>query len=178
VQIQDARTEALPPLDRYSGIIVAASVHLGHHERELVKFVRARRRELERLPNLFLSVSLTEAIAADVHRPDGDRIDAERAVRKVLEDFVLETGWRPERTVPIPGALTDEAYGPLTRVLMRKIIHRDPDDATARDVVFTDWAALDSEVDALVREAAERSKTLPPASAEPPAFVSAAVLAP
>ena len=116
-QIQDVRTEALPSLERYSAVILAASVHLGHHEREMVKFVRARRSELDRLPTVFLSVSLTEAAATDVHRPDDERLDAQRATRKVLEDFVLETGWRPGRSVPVAGALTDPAYGPLTRVL-------------------------------------------------------------
>ncbi len=88
-QIQNARTEALPPLERYSAVVLAASVHLGHHEREMVRFVRARRGELEKLPTLFLSVSLTEAAAADAHRLDEARLEARRATQKVLEDFVL-----------------------------------------------------------------------------------------
>jgi len=174
-QIQDARTEALPALERYSAVILAASVHLGHHEREMVKFVRARRSELGRVPTLLLSVSLTEAAAADVHRPDGERLDARRATRKALEDFVLETGWRADRAVSVAGALTDTAYGPLTRVLMQKIIHRDVPDQPARRVVFTDWAALNSEVDALVRGAAEHGATLPAAPPEPPGFSTAVV---
>ncbi len=179
-QIQDARTEALPPLERYSAVVLAASVHLGHHEREMVKFVRARRRELEKLPTVFLSVSLTEAAAADVHRPDDERLDAQRATRKVLEDFVVETGWRPAKAVPIAGALTDTAYGPLTRVLMRKIAHRQPEEP-ARELVFTDWAALNTIVDNLVREAVERSRSAPPERPEPPPFrnaVEGAILAP
>jgi menaquinone-dependent protoporphyrinogen oxidase len=180
-QIQDARTEALPPLERYSAVILAASVHLGHHEREMVKFVRARRSELDRLPTLFLSVSLTEAAAADVHRPDGERLDARAATEKAIEDFVLETGWRPDRSVPIAGALTETVYGPLTRVLMRKVAHRNVPDEPAREVVFTDWAALNSEVDAVVREAVAHVATLPPEKPEVPSFrtaVEGAVLAP
>lgn len=180
-QIQDARTEALPPLERYSAVILAASVHLGHHEREMVKFVRARRSELGRLPTLLLSVSLTEAAAADLHRPDAERMDAQRATRKAIEDFVIETGFRPARSVSVAGAVTDSAYGPLTRVLMRKIVHRDVPDEPAREFVFTDWAALNSEVDALVRKATEHAATRPPAPPETPAFGSAvegAVLAP
>ena len=172
-QIQDARTEALPLLERYSAVILAASVHLGHHEREMVKFVRARRGELDRLPTLFLSVSLTEAAAADVHRPDGERLDARHATQKVIEDFVLETGWRPDRSVPIAGALTDSAYGPLTRVLMRKIVHRTVPEEPAREVVFTDWAALNGEVDALVCAALEHAVSRPPERPEPPAFRTA-----
>ncbi len=180
-QIQDARTEALPSLERYSGVILAASVHLGHHEREMVKFVRARRSELEKLPTVFLSVSLTEAAATDVHRPDGERIDAQRAIRKVLDDFVIETGWRPASSVPIAGALTDSAYGPLTRVLMRKIAHREVPHEPTREVVFTDWTALNGVVDNLVREAVERSRTAPPELPEAPPFrtaVEGAILSP
>jgi menaquinone-dependent protoporphyrinogen oxidase len=180
-QIQDVRTEALPPLERYSAVILAASVHLGHHEREMVKFVRARRRELDALPTLFLSVSLTEAAAADVHRADAERVEAGRAIRKVLEDFVLETGWRPGKAVPIAGALTETAYGPLTRLLMRTIVQRNVPDEPTRQVVFTDWAALNAVVDNLVRQAVERSKTARPLPPEPPTFrnaVEGAVLAP
>ncbi|RPH65320.1 MAG: hypothetical protein EHM78_25570 [Myxococcaceae bacterium] len=181
VQIQDARTEALPPLERYSAVILAASVHLGHHEREMVKFVRARRRELDRLPTIFLSVSLTEAAAADVHRPDDVRLDAQHATRKMLDDFVLETGWRPGRAVPVASALTDSIYGPVIRTLMRKLLRLDLPDEPAREVVFTDWTALNRVVDGLVREGVERSGTLPPEPSQPPAFrtaVEGAVLAP
>ncbi|HZJ54916.1 MAG TPA: flavodoxin domain-containing protein [Myxococcaceae bacterium] len=181
VQIQDARTEALPPLERYSAVVLAASVHLGHHGREMVKFVRARRRELDALPTIFLSVSLTEAAAADVHRPDDVRLDARRATRKVLDDFVLETGWRPPRAIPVASALTGTTYGPLTRILMKKLLRREVPDEPAREVVFTDWAALNRVVDGLVREAVERSRTLPPERPPPPpsrGAVEGAVLAP
>jgi menaquinone-dependent protoporphyrinogen oxidase len=181
VQIQDARTEALPPLERYSAVVLAAGVHLGHHAREMVKFVRARRRELDALPTVFLSVSLTEAAAADVHRPDDVRLDARRATSKVLDDFVLETGWRPARAIPVAGALIDSIYGPVIRLLMTKLLRREVPDEPAREVVFTDWSALNRVVDGLAREAVERSETLPPETPTPPPFrtaVEGAVLAP
>ncbi|MGZ3444045.1 MAG: hypothetical protein ACXWLG_00070, partial [Myxococcaceae bacterium] len=92
-----------------------------------------------------------------------------------------QTGWRPDRSVPIAGALTDSAYGPLTRVLMRKVAHRNLPDEPAREVVFTDWAALNSEVDALVREAVAHAATLLPAKPEVSTFrtaVEGAILAP
>ena len=178
VQIQDARTEALPPLDRYSAVVLAAGVHLGRHDRAMVKFVRARCRELDRLPTIFLSVSLTQAAAADVHRPDEVRLDAQRATRKVLEDFVIETGWHPCEAVPVAGALTGSSHGPLTRILMRKVLRRELPEEPAREVVFTDWTALNRVVDQLVRDAVERSRLATP---EPPLFrtaVEGAILAP
>jgi len=112
-----------------------------------------------------------------VHRPDDERLDAQRAIGKVLEDFVLETGWRPGRSVPVAGALTDTAYGPLTRVLLRRIVRGAPEEP-ARQVVFTDWAALNLVVDALVSEAVERSTKprQPPAGARGPRNGAAIVL--
>lgn len=181
VQTQDVKTEALPLLERYAGVVLAASVHLGHHQREMVKFVRSRRQELNALPTVFLSVSLSEAAAEDVHRPDQERVDARRAVSKILEDFVRETGWRPQRAVPIAGALTDTGHGPLIRFLLQAVARQSLLDDVVREVTFTDRTALNREVDQLVRAGVARSGSLPPDTAEPPPFRSAvegAVLAP
>jgi menaquinone-dependent protoporphyrinogen oxidase len=181
VQIQDVRTEALPLLERYAGVLLAASVHLGHHEREFLKFVRSRRGELDMLPTVFFSVSLTEAAAEDVHLPDQDRVDARLAVSKILEDFVLETGWRPQRAVPIAGALTDSGHGLLTRLLVRAVARQSLLDDVVREVTFTDRAALNREVDQLVRAGVARSKSGASETVESPPFRSAvegAVLAP
>jgi menaquinone-dependent protoporphyrinogen oxidase len=179
-QLQDVRTEALPPLTRYSAVILAAGVHLGRHDREMVRFVRARRQELADVPALFLSVSVTEAAAEDLHRPDDERLEARRATLKVLDDFVLETGWEPWRAVPIAGAMDDAAPGSFGRMLLRTLLPRELAEDATRGVVFTDWIALNGVVDGLVREATERGKTLS-LPTEPPAFRSAvegAVLAP
>jgi len=177
-QLQDARTEALPPLERYSAVILAAGVHLGHHKPEMLRFVRARRDELAQVPTLFFSVSMTEAAAEDFHRPDDERTEARHAVQKLLADFVLETGWSPPKAVPVAGALTGSSD--RRRALLRKLLRREVTEQPAGDVVFTDWAAVNLTVDNLVREAVERSRRLPPPS-EAPEFRTAlegAVVAP
>jgi menaquinone-dependent protoporphyrinogen oxidase len=177
-QLQDVRTEALPPLERYSAVVIVASVHLGRHAQVLASFVRARRAELQRVPTLFLSVSVTEAAAVDPHRPDDERLEARRAVGKVLEEFVKETEWSPEHAVPIAGALSHTTHGPVIQLLVRILGFSD---AAAYEIVFTDWSALNRVVDGLVREAVARSRSEPPEAPEPSAFRSAvegAVLAP
>jgi menaquinone-dependent protoporphyrinogen oxidase len=177
-QLQDVRTQALPALERYSGVIIVASVHQGRHAPALARFVRARRGELQRVPTLFLSVSLTEAAAVDPHRPDDERLEARRAVGKVLEEFERETQWSSEHTVPIAGALSHTLHGPIIQRLVRILGLADP---AAYEIVFTDWNALNRVVDGLVREAAARSRSAPPETPEPAAFHSAvegAVLAP
>jgi len=177
-QLQDVRTEALPPLERYSAVVIVASVHLGRHARVLASFVRARRAELQRVPTLFLSVSVTEAAAVDPHRPDDERLEARRAVGKVLEEFVRETEWSPEHMVPIAGALSETSHGPVIGLLVRIL---GLSDAPAYEIVFTDWSALNRVVDGLVREAVARSRSAPPETPDSSVFRSAvegAVLAP
>src|SRR5690349_827768 len=54
-------------LDDYAAGILAASVHTGAHEPEMIRFVKQHRAELEAMPTAFLSVTLSEAGA---ERPD------------------------------------------------------------------------------------------------------------
>ena len=125
-------------------------------------------------------MSLTEAAAEDFHRPDDERLEARRATLKVLRDFVAETGWQPQRALPIAGAMDDSSSRSFGRMLLRTLLPRDLAEEATRGVVFTNWIALNAVVDGLVREAVERSKILPPPT-EAPAFRSAvegAVLAP
>ena len=49
----------------YAIACVAASVHAGHHEKEMIEFVRRYRGELERLGAVLVSVTLSEAGAED-----------------------------------------------------------------------------------------------------------------
>ena len=55
-------------LEPYSAAVVAASVHSGKHEKEIVGFVKLHRAELERIPAVLLSVSLSEAGVEDPRR--------------------------------------------------------------------------------------------------------------
>src|SRR6185295_13969701 len=70
VELYDVNTASAsidwPP---YDWACVAASVHAGHHEPEMIAFVKRHRRELERLGAAFLSVTLSEAGAEDVRAP-------------------------------------------------------------------------------------------------------------
>jgi menaquinone-dependent protoporphyrinogen IX oxidase len=55
---------------RIAGAFVAASVHTGKHESEMVAFIERHRGEVDALPTSFLSVSLTAAAAEDAtHAP-------------------------------------------------------------------------------------------------------------
>jgi menaquinone-dependent protoporphyrinogen IX oxidase len=137
-------------LQRYAAAILAASVHVRHHEREMVAFVKEHRDELEQLPTAFLSVSLAEASAEDPKASPARRAQAAAEVQHVLESFFEETGWHPDRVRPVAGALLYREYGLLVRFVMKQIVKREGGDAdTSRNYDYTDWAALDAFIEGL-----------------------------
>lgn len=92
-------------LGGYSAVILAASVHRGKHESEMVRFVRDRRTELQQLPTALLSVSLSQAGAQDTSAPPDRRSQAAADVKSMLTAFLAETRWHPTLAVPVAGAL-------------------------------------------------------------------------
>lgn len=128
--------------------IVAASIHAGKHEPEMVDVVRRHRRMLERIPTAFLSVSLTEAEVEDEGAPVGKRMEAVHEVIRYLDRFFEETDWHPSRVRPVAGALLYTKYGVIKRLLMKVIAkHMGASTDTSSDHIFTDWTALDRFVD-------------------------------
>jgi menaquinone-dependent protoporphyrinogen oxidase len=150
VDLFDVRNEV--PIDwlSYGTACVAASVHAGHHEGEMIDFVRKHRAELERLSAAFISVTLSEAGAEDTARTDADRARAAVDVQHMLDVFVTETGWKPERCLPVAGALAYSRYNIFVRFIMKRIARKAgaPTDAS-RDYEFTNWPALDRFVEGL-----------------------------
>src|SRR5215468_7722557 len=59
--VRNVANTATIDLDNYAAVVLAASVHAGRHEREMVRFVKRHLAELGRLPTAFLSVTLSEA---------------------------------------------------------------------------------------------------------------------
>lgn len=148
----------LPPryaLGAASAVIVAASVHLGRHEREMIAFVKHHRAELEASHAAFLSVSMSEAVVEDAAALAQKRAEASEQVQKHIADFFTETGWLPERVKAVAGALLYRRYGVLVRFVMRQIAAKTGADTdTSRDHEYTDWGALDQFVDEMVADIA------------------------
>jgi menaquinone-dependent protoporphyrinogen oxidase len=142
-------------LQPYHAAFVIASVHLGHHEREVVRFVRSHRLDLVRLGAPFLSLTLSEAGAEDTAAPPEKRMLAAADARRMIDVFVRETGWRPAYVLPVAGALAYSKYNFFVKLIMKTIARKagGPTD-TSRDYEFTDWAALDR----FVRDRADIAK--------------------
>jgi menaquinone-dependent protoporphyrinogen oxidase len=161
VDLQDVR-EPLGriPWETYGAVCVAASVHVGHHEREMTAFVRAHRDELVRTAAAFVSVSLSQAGVQDAHAPAEQRSRAAQDVKQMIDTFVRETGWQPVHVLPVAGALLYRHYNFLIRFVMKRIARKAgaPTD-TSRNYEFTDWSALDQFVERHLADRAARDAT-------------------
>jgi menaquinone-dependent protoporphyrinogen oxidase len=153
VDLQDVKTRDLSiDWSLYDWACVAASVHAGHHEPEMIAFVRAHRHKLARLSAAFLSVTLSQAGAQDPLASDERRAQSARDVQRMIDVFVEETGWQPAHVLPVAGALTYSRYNFIIRFVMKRIARKAgaPTD-TSRDYEFTDWPLLDRFVRDLAR---------------------------
>jgi menaquinone-dependent protoporphyrinogen oxidase len=131
-------------LTRCAGAVLAASIHIGKHEKEMVAFVQKHRAQLERIPCMFLSVSMSQAGAEDASATPGRRARTTANVTKTIRKFLDQTGWKPTRVHPVAGALLYRQYRFPVRLMMRliaKMVGASTD--TTRDHEFTDWRALD-----------------------------------
>lgn len=143
----------LPPesMEAYEAAVIAASVHREKHEKEMVSFVKRFREELESMPTVFLSVSLSEAGAEDATATPERRALAAADVRKLIDAFLKETGWHPSKVHGVAGALSYTKYNCLIRFVMKRIAKaQGASTDTSRDHELTDWEALDHIVDEVV----------------------------
>jgi menaquinone-dependent protoporphyrinogen oxidase len=120
----------------FDAALLAGSVHAGHHQREILSYAKEHHVALNLRPSAFVSVSLTAA----------DDTEEARATTRDLIDEVLEaTGWFPQWSLAVAGALQFSEYDIATRVLMRLIArHHDASTDVHENQEFTDWAALDT----------------------------------
>ena len=113
--------------------ILAGSVHFGKHARPLRRFVQRRLDWLSTHPSAFLSVSGSAA-----------SLDGAAKASEYIDDFEDVTGWQPDMTLSAAGAVLYTKYDPLTRLMMKfasRTAGRETD--TSRDVVYTNWNAVD-----------------------------------
>jgi len=138
-------------LDKYSGVLVSASVHGGKHESEVRQFVKFHRAELENMPTAFLSVSLSEAGAEDTTATPEHRAQAAADAERMIDGFLAETGWHPGRIKAVAGALAFTKYNFLLRFVMKRIAQKaGGSTATSKDHQYTNWSDLDHFIDEFV----------------------------
>jgi menaquinone-dependent protoporphyrinogen oxidase len=131
-------------LQQCDAAVIAASVHAGKHESELVQFVRKHIARLEAIPSAFVSVTLSEAGVERENATEQERARFSADVHQVIDRFLQDTGWHPKRIKPVAGAILYTKYNFLLRFVMKRIAKKAGGDTdTSRDYDYTDWANLD-----------------------------------
>lgn len=141
----DARAAAALELGTFDVAILAASLHVGRHQAEMVEFIRKQRARLDRVPTAFISVSLSAASKLK---------DDLAGARVAVEDMFDELDWEATRVHLAAGAVHDRRTGFLKRWVIHRILREkgatmDP----SGDMEFTDWAALDAFLEAFMGDA-------------------------
>ena len=128
----------------YDQAFVVASVHAGHHEKEMIKFVRRFKDELVERHAAFFSLTLSQAGAEMPNNTLVQRETARADALRMITDFMKETGWHPDRVMPVAGALMYSKYNFLVKWIMRRIARKAGfEGPTTRDYEFTNWPAVD-----------------------------------
>lgn len=130
-----AHADGAPAPTGYDAVVVGASIHAGHHQREVVTWASRHRTRLAVLPTAFFSVCLTAADDTDEARAD---------TRRYLDEFAEATGWTPTRATTFAGALQYREYDFMTRLIMRLMMRKGHHPTeTSRDYDYTDWDAVE-----------------------------------
>jgi menaquinone-dependent protoporphyrinogen oxidase len=133
VEICDAATSDPDP-EGYDGVVVAASVHSGQYQRQVVRWVRAHAQALRERRAEFLSICL------GVLQKDPKVLAELGAIKR---RFAARTGWQPAYYELVAGALPYTRYGWLKRTMMRRIARQVGGATdTSRDHEYTDWDDL------------------------------------
>ena len=129
--------DAVPDLApfNYDAVIVGASVHAGHHQKAVRKWLHEHAAALNGMPSAFFSVCLTAADDTDEARADA---------RRYIDETLEETGWTPRLVQSFAGALQYREYDFFTRLLIKLMMkHGGHPTDTSHDHDFTDWDAVD-----------------------------------
>jgi menaquinone-dependent protoporphyrinogen oxidase len=127
-------------VNEFDMVILAGSVHQQKHQDCLEIYVVAKRKKLEAMPTLFVSVSLAAAFP-----------DTQHEANRYMNEFVSELGWWPSRMLAVAGAVRHDEYGYYREQILEHVVldgtHLDD---FSEDREFTDWGALANAVDEFV----------------------------
>ena len=130
--------------ETFDGVIIGASLIARGLQPAVDAFVRAHVDVLNRLPTLIFQVSASAGSA----RPAG-----RDAAQRLLDRYLSQTGFRPEISASVAGAINYTRYNPLLRWYMKRASKLNGGSTdTSRDHEYTDW----TQVERLVNEFVEK----------------------
>lgn len=152
VTLHDAsRTDSSPDPAEFDAVIVAASVHTGKYQSSITHFVQKHQEVLNKVPGLFLSVSLVAAT---------DEPKSWEELKKITKQFFDKTKWHPVLTEYVAGALRYSEYNFFKKFIMRLIAQKSSGDTdTSQDYEYTDWDQVKRILPRLEKEVAKSLKS-------------------
>jgi menaquinone-dependent protoporphyrinogen oxidase len=129
-------------LSAYDGVMIGGSIHEGHYQRYLEKWLETHRDALARSKTALFTVCLA------IHSQNKAERDEALAFPKLLEK---RAHFVPTHSAVVAGALMYTQYSWLKRVVMKQISKKEGGSTdTTADHEYTDWAQVDAFTDAFV----------------------------
>lgn len=144
VEMLDAGSGPSWPQGRFEAAFLAGSLHMGRHQKSLIRFVKSNRQVLSAMPAAFVSVSLSASgkIEEDV-----------AAAHRCARQFFDETGWEADCLHLAAGAIRDNRLNFFKRLILHRILRsKGVQMDKSGEMEFTDWAALDAFVDQFMQQ--------------------------
>ena len=136
VTVSNVKEPPTPSLDQFQGIIVGASVIARGHQPAIAAFIRDNLETLNSMPSAFFSVSASAG---------SSREEGRAAARRLRDAFLTETGFHPNLSECIAGAIKYTRYNFLLRWYMKKASQKNGGSTdTSRDHEYTDWAQVET----------------------------------
>lgn len=130
----------LAPFDR---VVLAASVHLGRHERSMINFIKRHRELLSAKEAALISVGGASAAAEHAETPS-KRKQYARDAQDAVSLLFSQTTWKADHVEYVGGAVLYRRYSWLVRFIMKRISKSEGlSTDTTKDHDYTNWAALD-----------------------------------
>lgn len=133
VTVADA-AEDPPAPGKYDAVLIGGSIHIGKYQSPVVHYIKQYATVLNTIHSAFFSVCL--AVAS---YEEGEH----RAAEKITNDFLQQTGWKPQMVTQVAGALKYTQYDFFKRLLMKEISRREGRTTdTSLDHEYTNWEAV------------------------------------
>ncbi len=127
----------------YDAVILAGSVHQNKHQNSICNFAVAHKVQLNDKPTLLMSVSLS--VAFD---------DGQKKAQDYVDDFVDYTGFSPDKSLLVAGALRYDEYDFFMEQIVEYVVLKDHEEVSG-DKEFTNWEALGIDLDTFIKTVAK-----------------------
>lgn len=147
VELHDCSGRTVAPnVSDFDVIVLAASVHHKRYQTAFYSFVGSNLAALQAKPLAFVSVSLSLTLAS-----------GETEARAYVDDFINETGLRPNAVHLTEGAVRYFQYGSSEELTIDLLVFKGQKKMPKRDAnpEYTDWQALEAFTASFLEDAAK-----------------------